>query len=360
MRISGISKMVCVMLSIVFWVGSLSACGNNIASPGDSDLENGNSLSQTPNSESLPSKSGEGNLENSVEFVPVNRSTKVQDIINNPVFGNYGRLIFPVDRTIRDDLTLEDVGDILTWYNDVNPDKTVEIVNYLGEQAAAGNPVFYDIYTEEEKSEDPRKKDTGLFFFRGDSDGKVAICNAGGGFVYIGAMQDSFPHALELSKKGYNAFALIYRPGADTACEDLARTIAFLHEHAEELQIDMTDYSLWGGSAGARMAAWLGSYGTEAFGEEAYPHPAAVIMQYTGLSEVTENEPPTYNCVGTSDGIASYRTMEERISQIRSQGTDAEIEVFDGLPHGFGLGEGTIAEGWLDRAAAFWERQMQE
>ena len=62
--------------------------------------------------------------------------------------------------------------------------------------------------------------------------------------VYVGAMQDSFPHALELSKKGYNAFALIYRPGAQTACEDLARAIAFLHEHTDELQIDMSDYSL--------------------------------------------------------------------------------------------------------------------
>ena len=39
--------------------------------------------------------------------------------------------------------------------------------------------------------------------------------------------------------------------------------------------------------------------------------------------------------------------MEERIRQIQAQGTDAEIEVFDGLPHGFGLGEGTAAEGWL-------------
>ena len=45
--------------------------------------------------------------------------------------------------------------------------------------------------------------------------------------------------------------------------------------------------------------------------------------------------------------------------RIRAQGTDAEIEVFDGLPHGFGLGEGTVAEGWLDRAVAFWERQMR-
>lgn len=247
----------------------------------------------------------------SAGFTAVNRETRVQDVIHSPVFGDYGRLIFPVDREIPDDLTLENVDRILTWYNDVNPDKTVEIVNYLGEQAEAGNQIFFDLYTEEEKAEDPDKENTGLFFFRGTEGGRTAICSAGGGFVYVGAMQDSFPHGLELSKNGYNAFALIYRPGSQTACEDLARAIAFLHENADELGIDMTDYSLWGGSAGARMAAWLGSYGTESFGEQAYPRPAAVIMQYTGLSEVTGNEPPTYNCVGTSDGIASYRVMEE-------------------------------------------------
>ena len=79
----------------------------------------------------------------------------------------------------------------------------------------------------------------------------------------------------------------------------------------------------------------------------------------TGLSGVTGEELPTCSCVGTDDGIASYRTMQERTRRIRAQGTDAEIEVFDGLPHGFGLGEGTVAEGWIDRAVAFWERQMR-
>ena len=106
------------------------------------------------------------------------------------------------------------------------------------------------------------------------------------------------------------------------------------------------------------MAAWLGSYRTSDFGEKEYPRPAAVIMQYTGLSEVYGNEPPTYNCVGTSDGIASYRTMEWRIAAIKANGTDTMIEVFSGLPHGFGLGTGTVAEGWLNNAVAFWERQM--
>ena len=119
-----------------------------------------------------------------------------------------------------------------------------------------------------------------------------------------------------------------------------------------------TEFSLWGGSAGARLAAWLGSYGTESFGENAYPRPAAVIMQYTSFGDVIGNEPPTYNCVGTNDWIADYRTMEDRIDGIKENGTDAEIEVFDGLPHGFGLGTGTIAEGWLDNAVSFWERNM--
>lgn len=62
--------------------------------------------------------------------------------------------------------------------------------------------------------------------------------------------------ALALSKMGYNAFALIYRPGDPYA--DLAQAIAYIYDHAEELQVNPDGYSLWGGSAGARMAAVLG------------------------------------------------------------------------------------------------------
>ena len=281
--------------------------------------------------------------------------TKISDVINDSLFGDYGRLIFPVNASYYGGDTLGNLR--LTWYSNIKPARTVEIVKYMRDKVSSGEKIFYRIYSDAEMNEDSRKKDTGLFFFRGNRGGKFAICNAGGGFVFVGAMHDSFPHALELSKKGYNAFALIYRPGAETACEDLARAIAFIHEHADELGVDVKNYSLWGGSAGARMAAWLGSYGTESFGEKKYPRPSAVIMQYTGLSEVTGDEPPTYNCVGTDDGIASYRTMQNRINRIKANGIAAEIEIFEGLSHGFGLGEGTIAEGWLDHAIKFWERQ---
>lgn len=280
------------------------------------------------------------------------------DVIADPAFGSYGRLLLPLHSAIGSELTVESADALLPWYSHFNPRKAAEVLNYLKEQALLGRQIFYSIYTPEEQAADPRKGETGLFYFRGRPGAKTALLCAGGGFMYVGALHDSFPQALELSKLGYNALALIYRPDARQGCEDLARAIAFVHEHSAELGLDPEGYSLWGGSAGARLAAWLGSLGTARFGERSYPQPAAVIMQYTGFSEVYGTEPPTYNCVGRADRIAPFEIMQRRIELIKAQGTPAQIEIFPKLPHGFGLGEGTVAEGWLERAAAFWEHSL--
>lgn len=164
--------------------------------------------------------------------------TKVKDVINDSAFKGYGRLIFPADIKIEDDLTLKNIEEILPWYSEINPKRTVEIVNYMKNEVQNGNQIFYDIYTDQEKKEDPDKRNT-------------------------------------------------------------------------------------------------------------------------GLSEVTKHEPPTYECVGTRDGIASYHSVRSYIRKIKKNGTDAEIQVFDGLTHGFGLGEGTVAEGWINEAVRFWERQVK-
>ena len=47
-------------------------------------------------------------------------------------------------------------------------------------------------------------------------------------------MHDSFPHTLEISKRGFNAFALLYRQGAENACGDLSRAISFIINNREE------------------------------------------------------------------------------------------------------------------------------
>lgn len=300
--------------------------------------------------------------ETSLQVIPVSepytKDTRISEVMNDPAFGDYGRLIFPVDSGYYGGDTLGGLS--LTWYSHIDADKTVEIANYLKSHAEAGDTIFYDIYTEEEKAADPEKENTGLFFFKGTPGERFAVCNAGGGFAYVAAMHDSFPHALELSKKGYNAFALIYRPGWDTAVEDLARAISFIFENAEELEIDTDCYSLWGGSAGGRMTAYLASYGPAAFGGDELPRPGTAVIQYTGHSEYTQNDPPTYSCVGDRDGIASWRTMQNRLNAMSALGIDTEFHVYEGLGHGFGLGTGTVAEGWLDDAVDFWEKQMNK
>ena len=84
-----------------------------------------------------------------------------------------------------------------------------------------------------------------------------------------------------------------------------------------------------------------------------YQNQKRMIQKYP--TQVTGNEPSTYACVGTKDNIASYRSVEYYIARLESAGTNAEVEVFKGLSHGFGLGDGTVAEGWIDHAVSFWE-----
>jgi acetyl esterase/lipase len=50
--------------------------------------------------------------------------------------------------------------------------------------------------------------------------------------------------------------------------------------------------------------------------------------------------------------------MERRVRALRAGGTPVEFHVYEGLGHGFGLGTGTSAEGWVFDAIRFWEASM--
>ena len=247
-------------------------------------------LSCSDNTEAGPA--GNGNTDMNDNNGYYSRTSLISDVMSDPAFGDCGRLLFPVQTGYWSGSTLEQLH--LAYYNYIDPDMTVEIVNGLKSRAVNGDTIFYDIYSEDEKRADADKCNTGLFFFRGKPEAPFAVCNAGGAFAYVGAMHDSFPHALELSRKGYNAFSLIYRP--DEAYEDLARAIEFIHDNAERLGVGADGYSLWGGSAGARMAATLGNsaYLRQLTGRDDLPQASAVIMQYTGYSDANSYDaPPT-------------------------------------------------------------------
>jgi hypothetical protein len=113
-------------------------------------------------------------------------------------------------------------------------------------------------------------------------------------------VHERFPYAAEISKRGFNAFVLRYRAGhgGAVATEDLAAAIGSIFDNARALEVGSQGYSVWGSSAGARMAAAIGSHGTIHFGGSAYPKPSVVVMAYTSHSELAASEPATSAIVG--------------------------------------------------------------
>jgi acetyl esterase/lipase len=316
----------------------------------------------TPNAADNEVINGQGSESTTENSMHLKTSSTIRDVLNHPAFEGFGQFILPLDRgRYNMDMPLENIASLLPYHSNVDPDAAVNTINYMIDEVDSGETIFYDIYTDQEKQLDPTKESTGLFFFRGEPGAPFVILSAGGGFSYVGSIHEGFPLAIRLAEPGYNAFVIHYRiGGAKVACEDLAAAISFIFANAENLEVGTENYSLWGGSAGARMAASLGSYGPAAFGGDELPRPAAVVMLYTGHSEYTKDDPPTFVAVGENDRIASPITMARRVNALKSAGIDVEFHQYPNLGHGFGLGIGTSAEGWLDDAMAFWKKHMRE
>lgn len=288
-------------------------------------------------------------------------TSTIGDLLAHPAFHGHARLLLPWDEQA-DDLAmpLSQIGRLLPYHSQVHPAEAINGLNRLIDEVNQGRQVFYDIYTHEQQQADPDKQHTGLFLFRGNPGAPFALIAPGGGFAYVGALHEGLPYAMAISQAGYNALVLKYRvgQGGRVATEDLAAALGFIHRHARTLGVDSAHYSLWGSSAGARMAASVGSYGTQAFGGEPLPKPETVVMAYTGHSDHQSVEPPTFVVVGEQDGIASPAVMARRVAQLRQSGTEVEFHRYPGVGHGFGLGTGTSAAGWVQRAIRFWGQHI--
>jgi acetyl esterase/lipase len=221
--------------------------------------------------------------------------------------------------------------------------------------------IFYDFYTEQQKQENPTKEFAGLFFFRGKPGAPFAIVCPGGGFAYVGSLHEGFPHAIELSKKGYNAFVLKYRVGGELkATEDLAAAISYIFKKAETFEVSTEDYSLWGSSAGARMVGNIALNGTASFGDYDLPKPRIVVIAYTGHTSFSENYPPVFITVSEDDRIVNVSVVDRRVGNLRNAGIEVEYRKYKNAGHGFGLGVGTDAEGWIEHAIQFWENHLSK
>lgn len=277
-------------------------------------------------------------------------------MLRHPALAKFARHILPRPEDINSQASFRDAGQLMPWHDNVRPAPIVKALNRMIDYAGTGGEIFFSYYKGE-----ARRKNTGLFFFRGRPDAPFALICPGGGFSYIGSLHEGFPLAQAISERAFNAFVIQYRTGGEKiASEDLGAALAWIFAHAAEFEISTRGYSVWGGSAGGRMAANLGSYGPEALGAGDLPRPCAIIIAYSGRDWFTKRDVPTFSVVSRDDPIASAKVMAARTKAMREAGIEAEIAIYNNSGHGFGIGEGSDAAGWVDLALSFWEKRLAE
>lgn len=305
---------------------------------------------------------GQGGQARPAACAPLTASSTVGDMLRHPCLAGFAPLLLPWDGRRPDPaLPLARIASLLPYHEHVNPQAVIRALNRLLEEAGSGAEAVFRFYTEEQVRQDPSKADTGLILFRGRPGSPFALICPGGGFQYVATLHEGLPVAAAVAAGGCNAFVLKYRAGRGSAAavEDLATALGWIFREAARLRIGAGGYSLWGFSAGARMAAAIGTHGTARYGAPPLPKPAAVVLAYTGLQETGADEPPAFVIAGGRDRIAPPEVMRRRVEALRRLGVPVEFRVYPGAGHGFGAGEGTCAEGWIDDAIRFWQRMRQ-
>lgn len=252
---------------------------------------------------------------------------------------------------------------------------TIEALNYMLDQANDDRISIHQVYSEEEIKEKDYLKRAKMVFYKGNPDMPTAIVAAGGGYTSVRSDTEAFPYAWKLHEKGYNVFVLRYRVGEDLAVtgnkdvvaeagKDMIAAIRYIQENQTELGVSLDDYSLWGSSAGGGIITSF-SYACQnpSFKQLGIPRPAAQMLVYTHADYFNTltfqaDDVPTYTIVGSKDTYGGDVVMDKKVPEMQAAHMVVEYHKYDDYQHGTGLGIGTSAEGWIDDAMAFWQKQI--
>ena len=266
----------------------------------------------------------------------------------------------------------------------------------------AGTFRILDVYSREVTDRDPEKAQAKLLYLAGKAGMPFALVCPGGGYNRQWTLVEGLPIAWQLSQMGYHTFILLYRSGKTgllpDPLEDIAQSLQVIAPLAESCHFTTGHYAVCGFSAGGSLAAL---WGTRAEGYARYgaPRPAALLLGYPSTAHelmydlLEASRDPAFR-TGTGQYLARVagsgftRVSLGRFSPVTQMDADfppvylvhcqddptvpvQSSHLFEealdkaGIVHccrfpahgghGFGLGIGTDAEGWLDQAVRFWQ-----
>ena len=296
-------------------------------------------------------------------FAPITIFTPIFLMNTRPEFANISENLY-IGQGVQVHLSSPLIAQIGTpaW----NANDFVYGVTKLSEKAKAGEKVYYPLFSEEEIKEDERRGQVSVYRLSADTTEKrpYVLLLAGGGFQSVCTPMESLPVAAAFNDLGYTAFCLTYRVSGtfgekpDTIAEDIYRAVDFITEHAEEFNVEASNYLIGGFSAGGiAISEWCNpETGYQKYQAE---KPAAACFMY-GLNEEYGDtiDVPSFIRYCNDDIYFEAEPFDEFESAISARGIATNYEKVDCL-HGFGLGTGTDAEGWVNEAESFWKEQIK-
>lgn len=285
--------------------------------------------------------------------------------------------------------------DLNALYKTWNPESIIYGISALRQVASAGEPYVFSVYNEQEVKDDPSLKDVKLIRFPGNPDKPAIIICAGGAYHAVCSMVEAFPVAAHFAQSGYNAFCLNYRTYKNDTetlfpkpLDDLAQAVHFILAHRDHFHLNSENYALCGFSAGGNL---IDEFGLRTVGYAHYNVPAPQVMfpiysllsplelsgegsafmlktqfgknaslkavaPYSVTGNLDHTYPPCYIAAALDDDTVPVDQSRQLAQCLKENGIPYRLELGPSGGHGFGDGRGTSLDGWMDRAAAFWEQ----
>ena len=232
---------------------------------------------------------------------------------------------------------------------------------------------------------------TTFFPQKDKANGTAVIICPGGGYSYVVMNAEGTDVAGEFVKKGVAAFVLKYRLPNDKIMKDKSigplqdaqQAIKMVREHAKEWGIDISKVGIMGFSAGGHVAATASTH----FNDKTIDNPKAVSLRpdfsiliypvisfsdslghkgsrkgllgdnpsqakkdlFSGEKQVTPQTPPAFLLQSGDDKTVPVGNSISYYEALLRNGVKAELHIYPGGGHGFGLNNKTITDKWIDR-----------
>ena len=283
-------------------------------------------------------------------------------------------------KDVLDDKTLKDYSEYFYYrFPEEIINKRIDETSWYAREAINW---FYDKSIEGKTSIwhfDKRFKNVNLIQITQQSHAKMALIVSGGGFTCIDTAHEGIAIGKELFEQGYDVFLLTYRLGKEAKFNnttiDINNAVSFINANQNKLNVDVQDFILIGGSAGAYLAA---SYCSNNRGYIKHNNPKPkclcllypivdfhlpepyikqivvgekpskyLIDKYSVVNHVKDTFPPTFIAHSEDDDCVSVLQSEQLNTALQKNGIMSKLCLFKTGKHGWSIAKNLEPETWF-------------